>query len=68
MAMTRNPSAAKRRIIAEPVPGPTPVTTAIGLSDIGASPSVGLQQQDSRQHQLIKRSVLISTFYMIDII
>jgi hypothetical protein len=31
-AMTRNPPAAKRRTIAEPVPGPTPVTKAIGLS------------------------------------
>ena len=37
MAMTRNPSAAKRRTIAEPVPGPTPVTIAIGLSDIDTS-------------------------------
>jgi hypothetical protein len=35
--MTRNLSAAKRRTIAEPVPGPTPVTMAIGLSGIGAS-------------------------------
>ena len=37
MAMTRNPSAAKRRTIAEPVPGPTPVTIAIGFSDIDPS-------------------------------
>src|SRR5258707_12678019 len=31
-AITRTPPPAKRRTIADPVPGPTPVTTAIGLS------------------------------------
>src|SRR6266850_2577867 len=31
-AITRNPPAAKRRTIADPVPGPTPVTMAIGFS------------------------------------
>src|SRR6202790_572685 len=30
-AITRNPPVAKRRTIADPVPGPTPVTIAIGL-------------------------------------
>src|SRR5258705_6492760 len=49
-AMTRNPSAAKRRTIAEPVPGPTPVTMAIGLSDIDASPGFTSEQQDSGRH------------------
>src|SRR5260370_1248162 len=31
-AITRNPPAAKRRTIEDPVPGPTPVTMAIGFS------------------------------------
>ena len=43
-AMTRNPPAAKRRTIAEPVPGPTPVTKAIGLS----SPTLKLDMRRER--------------------
>src|SRR5882757_3188585 len=34
-AITRNPPPENRRTIADPVPGPTPVTLAIGLSVIG---------------------------------
>jgi hypothetical protein len=36
----------KRRTIAEPVPGPTPVTMAIGLSGIGTSPGLASSRQD----------------------
>src|SRR5258708_4239013 len=38
-AITRNPPLAKRRTIADPVPGPTPVTIAIGLSVTDAASS-----------------------------
>src|SRR6476660_2455487 len=48
-AMTRNPPPAKRRTIADPVPGPTPVTTAIRLSGtVYASPSLHAGQRDRR--------------------
>ena len=43
-------SAAKRRTIAEPVPGPTPVTMAIGLSGIDASRGLASLQQVSGKH------------------